>query len=60
MGIKLPRENRDKRTKLVVDRLVDIVWRFVQIKMEGNELVGTEMFAMRVEWGKRLNVHQRC
>jgi len=60
MAVELSRENRDERTKQVVGGLLPVVvQRFVYIKMQGDELVGTEAFPTRVEGGERLHVHQR-
>ena len=59
MAIELPRENRDEGTKRVTSGLLRIVQWFVQIKMEGDELMGTEKFAAKIQGGNCLDVYQR-
>lgn len=59
MTVELLRENREERAKQAIGGLLRTVQRLVQIKMEGDELVGTKKFATRVQGGKRLDVHQR-
>jgi len=60
MAVKLSRENRDERIKQAVGGLLPVVVRrSAQIKMQGDELVGTETFPTRVKGGERLHVHQR-
>lgn len=58
MAIELSRENRNERTKWVIAGLLYVVVQgSVQIKMQGDELVGTEAFATRVKGSKCLYIH---
>lgn len=59
MATEISRENRDERTKQAVSGLHVFARRLVQIKMQGNELMGAEAFATRVKGPKCLHVHQR-
>lgn len=58
MAIELSREDRYKRAKKVVGGVHIVIGRFVQVKVQGDELVGTEAFTTRVKGPKRLHVHQ--
>ena len=58
MAIELSRENRNERTKGVIARLLCVVVQgFVQIKMQGDELVGTEVFAAGMKGSKCFYIH---
>jgi hypothetical protein len=59
VAIELPGKNRDEGTEKVITRLLSTIQRLVQIKMERDELMGTETFATRVKGDKCLDVHQR-
>jgi len=60
MVIELLRENRNERTKwAIAGPLRVVVQGSVQIKMQGDELVGTEAFATGVKGSKCLCIHQR-